>query len=298
MARKRKNKNGDLYVGIATLVAISFILDPEGSKNFIISFLQILTVIFVVVVGFMYLYKKKNTKSIPISTDATSSPDIWREPKGSVLTPPPLESLLQKEKLIGSETLPSIKTSKQEWSVELIKELEWKRFEELCSGYFSAKGYKAELSRQGADGGIDIYLHKESYSATKVFGVVQCKAWGSYKVGVKPIRELFGVMTSEKAPLAIFITSGSYTKEAKEFAKGKSLKLLTGDSLIRLIKSLPEVKSDELLKKVISGDYTTPSCPSCDIKMIKRMSKKGQNKGKEFWGCNNYPRCRNTLKFK
>ncbi len=295
MARKRKNKKGDLYGGVAVLIAIPFILDPEGSKNIVISFVQIFILIFVVVAVLYYLFKKKSNIH---SSSKTSSDRVWRETKKSVFINSPIKRTLQKEMIISSENLLHEKTSNKVWSIDLVKTLEWKRFEELCAGYFTAKGYKAKLSRKGADGGIDIYLYKESYSETKVFGIVQCKAWSSSKVGVKPVRELFGVMTAEKAPLAIFMTLGEYTKEAKEFAEGKALKLLTGESLVRLIKSLPENKQDELLKSVTHGDYTTPSCPSCDVKMIKRTSGKGRDIGSFFWGCSNYPRCKSTLTFK
>jgi restriction system protein len=135
-------------------------------------------------------------------------------------------------------------------------------FEDLCAGYFTKKGYKAEVSRQGADGGIDIFLYKESYSSTKVFGV----AWNTYKVGVKPVRELFGVMTAEQAPLGVFMTSGTLTQEAELFAQGKPLKLLTGKSLLELLKSLSEDSQQSLLSEISAGDYTTPSCPSCGTK--------------------------------
>jgi len=37
-----------------------------------------------------------------------------------------------------------------------------------------------------------------------------------------------------------------------------------------------------------AGDYTTPTCASCGVKMIVRTPKAG---GKAFWGCVNYPRC-------
>ncbi len=34
-----------------------------------------------------------------------------------------------------------------------------------------------------------------------------------------------------------------------------------------------------------------PSCPICGKPMLKRMQKKGQHQGREFWGCSNYPHC-------
>ncbi len=36
----------------------------------------------------------------------------------------------------------------------------------------------------------------------------------------------------------------------------------------------------------------TPQCPKCASEMILRTASKGENKGNQFWGCSNYPRCR------
>lgn len=49
--------------------------------------------------------------------------------------------------------------------------------------------------------------------------IVQCKAWGDSYVGVKPIRELLGVMVHENVPRAFFMASGKYSEEAKAFAE-------------------------------------------------------------------------------
>ncbi len=34
-----------------------------------------------------------------------------------------------------------------------------------------------------------------------------------------------------------------------------------------------------------------PVCPKCGKPMLKRMQRKGQQQGREFWGCSDYPRC-------
>lgn len=43
-------------------------------------------------------------------------------------------------------------------------------------------------------------------------------------------------------------------------------------------------------EKAIKGE--APACPNCGIPMLKRMQKKGQGQGREFWGCSNYPQCK------
>ena len=35
-----------------------------------------------------------------------------------------------------------------------------------------------------------------------------------------------------------------------------------------------------------------PVCPKCSGEMVLRTAKSGNNKGQQFWGCMNYPRCR------
>lgn len=177
------------------------------------------------------------------------------------------------------------------WSLDLLRALEWKRFETVCAGYFEALGFTARTARAGADGGVDIHLY--SRGATKPGIVVQCKAWNTYKVGIKPIRELYGVMSMEGIPKGIFVTTARFTNEARAFPKADQLLLWDGERLLSEILKLPEDRRTSLLRAATSGDFTTPTCPSCAIKMTMRTSRKD---GQNFWGCKNYPRCRQTFR--
>lgn len=47
----------------------------------------------------------------------------------------------------------------------------------------------------------------------------------------------------------------------------------------------------EPLRPAIAVSGTT-TCPKCGVPMVKRMAKKGQNAGKAFYGCPNFPRCK------
>jgi len=38
------------------------------------------------------------------------------------------------------------------WTLELLRHLEWRRFEELCTAYFEALGFTASVTRSRADG--------------------------------------------------------------------------------------------------------------------------------------------------
>lgn len=173
-------------------------------------------------------------------------------------------------------------------TAELLAELEWRRFEILVTVYFQRRGFKAWRKRAGADGGVDILLAHPDEQAP--CACVQCKAWKTYDVGVKLVRELLGVMTADNLPMGYVVTTGKFTKEALVFAQGKPLVLVDGKLLLEDLNSFPEADRKAILTEVTAGDYTTPTCPSCDIKMVERKGPKGL-----FWGCSNYPRCRQSF---
>ena len=177
---------------------------------------------------------------------------------------------------------------------DLLRELEWKRFEQVTEAYFERTGWRTEPARIGADGGVDIHLFRPAERS--VAAVVQCKAWTSYRVGVKPVRELFGVMAAASVSEGFFVASGEYTEEARSFARGKPLTLIDGSDLVERIKALPNEARRYVYDIATTGDYRTPTCPRCGRKMVRRIAAKGRGTGGPFWGCPGYPRCRGTLR--
>ena len=65
--------------------------------------------------------------------------------------------------------------------------------------------------------------------------IVQCKDWQG-NIGVKIIRELYGVVEAEDANKGILIASSQFTKSAIQFAQNKRLELIDGEQLDELIK--------------------------------------------------------------
>jgi len=175
------------------------------------------------------------------------------------------------------------------WSAALLGVLEWKRFEEVCAGLFERLGFATKSAICGADGGIDIHLYRPP--SDQPVNIVQCKAW-TKKVGVNVIRELRGVMTSERVAKGIFVTTSTFSDDAIAFAKANQIYLMNGDAVLKAVLKLPEEHQASLLQLATAGDYTTPTCASCGVKMVARKPKLG---GKPFWGCVNYPKCKTKL---
>lgn len=45
-------------------------------------------------------------------------------------------------------------------------------------------------------------------------------------------------------------------------------------------------------RKAQAASDNAPGCPECGKPMLRRMQKRGQGQGREFWGCSDYPNCR------
>ena len=119
-----------------------------------------------------------------------------------------------------------------------VNNLSWQEFEELVAEAFRRRGYFVlENPDKGPDGGIDIRLRK---NGKLVF--VQCKHWKSRKVGVKTVRELYGVMTAKKVTRGIIVTFGEFTSDAQSFAKDNSIQLVAGNQLLKLVSSVQKNK--------------------------------------------------------
>ena len=181
------------------------------------------------------------------------------------------------------------------WTRELLSQLEWKRFEDVVAAYSRELGYEAKTTRIGADGGVDVQLFQNGQNHPVM--IIQCKAWVAYKVGVKPVRELFGVMAADKVGNGAFFTTGEFTVEAEDWARDKNIDLVNGQEFISRIGQLAATTQQTLLRVATEGDYTTPTCPSCGVKMVERVANKGRSEGNRFWGCLNFPRgCKQTFR--
>lgn len=181
-------------------------------------------------------------------------------------------------------------------SLDSIRELSWQQFEELVGEAYRRQGFRVvENDGVGPDGGVDLVISKDG----KRF-LVQCKQYRSQKVGVKVVREMFGLVTAEQAAGGVVICSGQFTRDAFQFAQGKNLKLVDGEQLLQLVAAVqsdPKIVLAPITSEKSSQASSVPACPVCNSKMILRIAQKGKNAGRQFWGCSGFPKCRGTRQY-
>jgi restriction system protein len=173
-----------------------------------------------------------------------------------------------------------------------IPSLSWQDFEKLVGEGFRRRGFEvAERGGAEPDGGIDLVLIKGQERF-----LVQCKQWRAQSVSVSVVRELYGVMAAEQATGGYVVTSGTFSMDAKKFASGRNIELIDGQALDALLRdgqsAAPVAARREAGVKSIPK---SPRCPTCGTAMVMRTAKKGSNVGRSFWGCAQYPKCRQTV---
>lgn len=201
-----------------------------------------------------------------------------------------------------------------------MKRLTWQEFEQACAVLFERRGYRASLTDEGADDGVDIRLSKDGRSE-----IVQCKHYPEGQVGAPQVRELLGAREDFGAERAYLLTSGSFTRPAHDLAeRNRDLVLWDGHKISSVAKrflaqdilvgssgaeqqgaELAPAEAESAIDEGLAGsaveaakteaeDETAPeasemTCPRCDRELAVREGRYGR-----FIGCIGFPKCRYT----
>ena len=97
-----------------------------------------------------------------------------------------------------------------------LKTIGRRTFEQLVAFLFEGFGYEVELTRKTRDGGRDIIAVRKAEVYTK--HIIECKRPDpGHVVGIRPVRELYGVKSDEGASKAILATTTYFSKDAQLF---------------------------------------------------------------------------------
>lgn len=171
-----------------------------------------------------------------------------------------------------------------------LRGLDWRDFENLVANAYRLQGYQVTLTRDGADGGIDIVLTRQDERV-----LVQCKHWRSYQVGAPVVREMLGLVVAHRATRGVVVTSGRFSQEAEAFAREQGIQLLDGTATMQLVTSAMVAPAESLPPPVALPVAAVPPCPVCGSPTAVRRARRGSHAGEHFWGCTRYPSCRGMI---
>jgi restriction system protein len=118
----------------------------------------------------------------------------------------------------------------------LAQELKGHPFADFVAHLLNTMGYRTRVSPEGADGGVDIIAHKDELGFEPPIIKVQVKSGEASSIGDPVVAALYGKVDPKE--FGLFVTLGTYSNPAKQFARGKAnLRLIDGDERKRPLRT-------------------------------------------------------------
>jgi len=172
-----------------------------------------------------------------------------------------------------------------------IEGLGWRDFEKLVGLGFQQRGFTV-LDRKGlAESEVPLLLTRGAERF-----LVQCRDWRAQQVSGRAVRDLHAAVAAQRLAGGFVITSGTFTTDARKLAAARNIGLIDGKHLDALLKDGRRRVADVIFNGIAAnGPEMTPYCPACRTPMIVRTTKRGGTAGSFFWGCPQFPTCRQTM---
>ncbi|GAA4028377.1 restriction endonuclease [Actimicrobium antarcticum] len=173
------------------------------------------------------------------------------------------------------------------WSLGLLQELEWHRFDQVCANFLETLGLEAKALAQGPDSQVSLQIGQPGVGQMHAIAKTQA---GAATVEVERIRMLVRTQTGYQLDKAFFLSASSFSPQALAAGRDAHLVLIDGMAMLAQIQAMPPAPREALLSLATRGDYRTPTCPACASKMVMCSGD-----FKSFWRCSEYPTCRSRL---
>jgi len=131
----------------------------------------------------------------------------------------------------------------------------------------------------------------------------------------KTLETLLGLGEQQIFSLVVFVGDSTFKTAMPEnvtvgggylrYIKSKTIPVLSPEQVADILSKIeqgrltPSFKTDRAhvahVKTIIADKTAQTLCPKCGSPMVQREVKKGEQAGKAFWGCSQYPRCRAVI---
>jgi restriction system protein len=128
---------------------------------------------------------------------------------------------------VGWQQLRAPSAKRVAGTLERLRAMSWEDFSAAIEEAYRREGYT--VSRLGG-AQADFELVQGSRST-----LVACKRWKATRTGIEPLRELEVIRRAREAHGCIYVAAGEITEQAREFAAQKSIRLVQGAELAKLL---------------------------------------------------------------
>jgi len=135
------------------------------------------------------------------------------------------------------------------------------------------------------------------------------------KIWIK-MQSLLGLKDEQLHSVVVFTGDTTFKTEMPEnvicgsgscarFIMTKTKEVFTREEVVELASKIqegrltPSFKTDRRhvahVREIVKDKKDSNLCPRCGSPMVLREIKKGENAGKQFWGCSKFPRCKGIV---
>ncbi len=151
--------------------------------------------------------------------------------------------------------------SAEAWTPELLIRLDWQRFVDLVRLIIAKGGYQPRSIATRIDGlGM---LSIAAPRTKKPEGLAGCAPWDRPIVDVALMKIFIRELDRGKFATGVFFTPGGFVDDVARLAEKRSVELVDGRGLLRVISRLPSEDQVRLLQLSTAGHYDVPTCPKC-----------------------------------
>lgn len=111
--------------------------------------------------------------------------------------------------------------------LDRVRAMSWENFSSVIAEALRRDGFTVGEVNQEA---VDFKVDKNGRTS-----IVSCKRWKAAQTGIGPLRDLHEAKDRHDASQCIYIAAGDFTANAREFAQQKSIRLIHGRDLAKLI---------------------------------------------------------------
>lgn len=128
-------------------------------------------------------------------------------------------------------------------------------FEHLIADLWERQGWRTQVKQQSVDRGVDVVAERDDPFPQK--WLIQAKCYSSSNtIGGPDVREYVSLQHRQGVDGAIVVSSGRFTKQARQEEEEHNLKLIDGDRLVSMIR---ETNSYDLLEQYLTATGSSVS---------------------------------------
>jgi restriction system protein len=138
------------------------------------------------------------------------------------------------------------------WSTAGFDAADQAGFEAMCERLFAQAGFETRAQPRPVDGPLDICLY--SRHAPGPVAMVRCRHAPGRELDLEELRALHAALAAQALKRGACATSGSFTPQARQFAKEHGINAMDRERLIALIGTRTAGQQQELLAAAAGSD--------------------------------------------